>query len=75
MSSINYLNLSFYSLKLCIKYELINYIVNNIQLTQNLTCVLRAERTCNPMIKSSKYVAILMILSKVVTLGYNQFYN
>ena len=27
MSSINYLNLSFYSLKLCIKYELINYIV------------------------------------------------
>ena len=32
----------FCNLKLCIKYELINHLVNNIQLTQNLTYVLRA---------------------------------
>ena len=29
------------SLKLCIKYKLIDHIVNNVQLTQNLTCVLK----------------------------------
>ena len=32
---------SFYILKLCIKYKFIDHIVNNIWLTQNLTCVLR----------------------------------
>ena len=30
---------SFGSLKLCIKYKLINYIINHIRLTQNLTCI------------------------------------
>ena len=33
---------SFYSLKLCIKYMFIDYIVYNIQLIQNLTCILYA---------------------------------
>ena len=33
---------NFYNLKLCIKYNFIDYIVNNILLAQNLTCVLRA---------------------------------
>ena len=42
MSSINCLNASFCSLTLYIKYKLIDHIVNNIQLTQNLTCVFRA---------------------------------
>ena len=41
MSSINYLIASFCNLKLCIKYKLIDDIVNNIILTQNLTCVLK----------------------------------
>ena len=41
MSSINCLNCIFFSLKLCIKYKLINHIVNNIWLTQNLTYVLK----------------------------------
>ena len=42
MSSINCLNASFCSLTLCTKYKLIDHIVNNIQLTQNLTCVFKA---------------------------------
>ena len=41
MSLINYLNYKFCSLKLCIKYKLINHIINNIRLTQNLTRVLK----------------------------------
>ena len=32
---------SFCNLKLCTKYKLIDHIVNDIRLTQNLTCVLR----------------------------------
>ena len=34
--------ISFCNLKLYIKYKLIDHMVNNIWLTQNLTCVLRA---------------------------------
>ena len=63
------------NLKLCIKYKLINHIVNNIKLTQNSTYVLRVQWICNPMIKFSKYIVMLMILSKVVNLDYNQFCN
>ena len=33
----------FVVLKLCIKYKLINYIVNNILLIQNLTCIKRVK--------------------------------
>ena len=40
MSSINCLNYKFCSLKLCIKYKLIDHRKNNIQLAQNLTYVL-----------------------------------
>ena len=58
---------SFYSLKFWIKYKLIDYIVNDIRLTQNLTYV------CNSKVKFSKYVVIFILLSKVVALGYNQF--
>ena len=32
------------NLKLCIKYNFIDHIVNNIQLTQNLTCILKAQK-------------------------------
>ena len=35
---------SFCSLKLCIKYKFIDYIVNNIRLTQNLTCILEHKK-------------------------------
>ena len=34
---------SFCSLKLCIKYKLIDHIINNIRLIQNLTCILRVK--------------------------------
>ena len=71
MISINYLNCKFYSLKLWIKYKLINHIVNNIRLTQNLTCILRTCWTCNLMVRFSKYVVTFILLSKVVTLSYN----
>ena len=41
MLSVSCLNCKFCNLKLYIKYKLIDYIVNNIWLTQNLTCILR----------------------------------
>ena len=47
MSSIDYLNYKFFSLKLCIKYKFINHVINNIWLIQNLTYLLRAKRACN----------------------------
>ena len=47
--------------------------VNNIQLTQNLTCVLRGQRACNSMIKFSKYIVMFILLSKTIVLGYNQY--
>ena len=75
MSSINCLNASFCSLTLCTKYKLIDHIVNNIQLTQNLTCVFRTKRICNSMVKISKYVVMFNLLSKVVVLGYNKICN
>ena len=52
-----------------------DHIVNNTLLVQNLTCVLRAQRTYNSTIRFSKYVKILMILSNVAVLNYNQFCN
>ena len=56
MTSINFekLQVFFFNLKLCIKYNLINHIVNNIILTQNLTCVLKTYKTYNPMVRFSK---------------------
>ena len=42
-----------------------DYIVNNIQLSQNLTYILKAQRTYNLIVRFSKYVVILMILSKI----------
>ena len=62
--SIKCLNTSFCNLKLYIKYKLIDHIINNILLTQNLTCVLRTQRTCNSMIR---------LLSKVVVLSITNF--
>ena len=44
MSLMKFWNCKFCSLKLCIEYKLINYIVNNIQLTQNLICVLECKK-------------------------------
>ena len=71
MSSRNFLNFKFCSLKLCIKYNRIDHIVNNTLLAQNLTCVLRVQRTCNLTVRFSKYVKMLIILSNVVALGYD----
>ena len=39
-----------------------DHTVNNIQLSQNLTYILRAQKTYNLMVKFSKYVVMLMIL-------------
>ena len=46
-----------------------NHTVNNIQLSQNLTYILRAQKTYNLMVKFSKYVVMLMILSGVYSLN------
>ena len=64
MSLINCLISSFCNLKLYIKYKLINHIVNNIRLTQNLTCALRVYRICNSMVRFTKYVVMFILLSK-----------
>ena len=55
MSSINCLDSSFSSLKQCIKDEFIDQMVNYIQLAWKLACMLRTYRTCNPMVRFSKY--------------------
>ena len=55
MSSINCLNLSFCSLKLCIKDEFEDQMVNYIRLALKLACILRTYRTYNPMVEISKY--------------------
>ena len=55
MSSINCLNSSFYNLKLCIKNEFMNQIVNYIRLAWKLTCMLRTYRICNLTVGFSKY--------------------
>ena len=51
MSSINCLNLSFRSLKKCIKDEFKIQMVNYIQ----LACMLRTYRKCDPTVGFSKY--------------------
>ena len=56
-------------------YKLIEYIINDIRLIQNLTCVLRAYRICNSIVRFSKYLIIFISLSKVVGKDYNQFCN
>ena len=55
MSSINCLDSSFSSLKLFIKYEFIDQMVNYIWLAWKLACILRPYRTCNPTVGFSKY--------------------
>ena len=55
MSSINCLDLSFSSLKLCITDESIDQMVNYIRLAWKLACMLRSYRTCNPTVRFSKY--------------------
>ena len=45
-----------------------NIILNNIRLAWNLTYILR---TCNLTIRFLKYIAMLICLVKVETLGYN----
>ena len=54
-SSINCLNLSFCSLKLCIKDEFKDQMVNYIQWIQKLACMLKIYRTCNPTVEFLKY--------------------
>ena len=55
MLSINCLNSNFCSLKLCIKDEFKDPMVNYTQLTWKLACMLRTYRTCNPTVGFSKY--------------------
>ena len=55
ISSINCLNSSFCSLKLCIKDKFTDRMIDNIQLTWKLTQMLRTYRICNSMVRFSKY--------------------
>ena len=55
MSSINFLNSSFYSLKYYVKDEFIHRMVNNIQLTWKLAWKLKTYRTYNSTMRFSKY--------------------
>ena len=52
---INYLNSNFCSLKLFIKNESMDYIVNNIWLAWKFTCILSIYKTCNSMVGFLKY--------------------
>ena len=65
ISSINCLNSSFCSLKWCIKDEFKYQMVNYIQLAMKLAYMLRTYRTCNSMIKFSKYEFNNKLLSRV----------
>ena len=47
MSSITCLNLNFCSLKLCMKNKFMDWIVNNIKLVWNLTCMLTVKNIKN----------------------------
>ena len=51
MSSINFLNSSFYSLKYYVKDEFIDRMINYIQ----LACMLRSYKTCNSTVRFPKY--------------------
>ena len=55
MSSINCLNSSFCNLKLHIKDEFKDQMVNYTQLTWKLACMLRENRKCDPTVGFSKY--------------------
>ena len=52
------LNFKFCNIKLYIKNKFNNRIVNNIRFEQKLTCVLRTKRTCNKIVKFSKFTSI-----------------
>ena len=51
-----------------------DHIINNIQLSQNLTCVKNIKNILS-MVRFSKYVVMLIFLMEVVTLGYNQVWS
>ena len=55
MSSINYLNSSFCSLKECIKDEFKVQMINYIQLAWKLACMLRTYIKCDPTVGFSEY--------------------
>ena len=55
MSSINCLNSSFCNLKLHIKDEFKDQMVNYTQFTWKLACMLRENRNCDPTVGFSKY--------------------
>ena len=48
-----------------------NQIINNIQLTQNLTLLLRTQRIYNSTVKFSNYIVMLIILVRIVVINYN----
>ena len=67
-SSINCLNLSFCSLKLCIKDEFEDQMVTYIRLALKLACILRTYKTCNPTVGFSKYEFNNKLLGGVIFL-------
>ena len=51
-----------------------DHIINNIQLSQNLTCVKNIKNILS-MVRFSKYVVKLIFLMEVVALVYNQVWS
>ena len=47
----NCLNCKIFYSKIMHKKKMVNHRVNNIILTQNLTCVLKTYKTYNPMVR------------------------
>ena len=45
--------------------------MNNICLTENLTYVLSAYRTCNLTVRFLKYIVIFILLNKIIVLDHS----
>ena len=56
-------------------HNLIDHIRNYIWFIENLTCVLKVQRTCNSSIRFSKYIIIFILLSKVVANFVTKFFH
>ena len=70
MSSINYLNYKFLKFK-----YLIDRIVIDLWYSRNFVSMENIRRKSNRMVNLLKFTSNKKILSSVVALSYNQFYN
>ena len=56
-------------------HNLIDHIRNYIWFIENLTYVLKVQRTCNSSIRFSKYIIMFILLSKVVANFVTKFFH